>query len=232
MSKVVAINGSPATDKGETAQVLNPFIKGMQEAGAEVELFYASRLKIKPCACNEMTCWYTTPGECCIRDDMQMLYAHLKAADTLIVATPVYIPLPGAMQNLINRLCPLAEPRLEWRDGRTRARRRAGVSLERIALVSTGGWWESENMDIVIRIVEEVAAKVGVEFAGAVRRPHAFLMRQAGQLTGEGEAVLAAARRAGYELVSDGAMAVETLQAISRPLISEEELRQRYNALL
>jgi hypothetical protein len=97
-SRAVAINGSPRMDKGNTARVLGPFIQGMVDAGSEVELFYASRLKLKPCACNEMYCWYTRPGECCIQDDKQSLYPKLKEADTLILATPVYIPLPGAMQ--------------------------------------------------------------------------------------------------------------------------------------
>jgi len=57
-------------------------------------------------------------------------------------------------------------------------------------------------------------------------------MREEGQLTEEGEAVLNAVRRAGYELVKEGVMSNETLEAISRPLISEDELRRRYNQLL
>jgi hypothetical protein len=68
-------------------------------------------------------------------------------------------------------------------------------------------------------------------FAGAVLRPHASLMRQEGELTQDGEAVLGAARRAGYELATEGVMSQETLQAISRPLIAEEELRAWYNRL-
>ncbi len=37
--KVNAINGSPKMGKGTTALLLNPFLEGMREAGAEVELF-------------------------------------------------------------------------------------------------------------------------------------------------------------------------------------------------
>jgi multimeric flavodoxin WrbA len=47
--KVIAINGSPKMDEGNTARILNPFLDGMKEAGAEIELFYTSKLKIKPC---------------------------------------------------------------------------------------------------------------------------------------------------------------------------------------
>jgi multimeric flavodoxin WrbA len=232
MSKAIAINGSPRMEKGDTAMVLTPFIQGMMDAGCEVELFYASRLKVKPCTCGEMYCWYRKPGDCCFKDDMQVLYPKLREADTLILATPVYIPLPGDMQNIINRLCPLIKPLLETRAGRTRARFHDDVQIQRIGLVSSGGWWEKGNFDTVVRIAEELAEDASVEFAGAVLRPHAFLMKTEGALTEDGEAVVNAARRAGYELVSDGAMSRETLEAISRPLISEDELRRRYNRLV
>jgi multimeric flavodoxin WrbA len=159
---------------------------------------------------------------------MQLLYASLRQADTLILAAPVYIPPPGAMQDVINRLCPLIEPLLEMRAGRTRARFREDVKIRRIALVSTGGWWEKENMDTVVRIAEDAS----VEFAGAVLRPHAFLIRQDGKLTGNGQTILDAARTAGFELVKEGAMHQDTLEAISQPLISEAELRRRYNQML
>ena len=56
MSKAIAINGSPRMEKGNTAMVLAPFAQGMIDAGFDVELFHASRLKIKPCACGEMYC--------------------------------------------------------------------------------------------------------------------------------------------------------------------------------
>jgi len=228
MSKVLAINGSPRLGKGNTAIILNPFLEGMAEAGASVELVYASRLKVKPCL-GEFHCWYTKPGECHIKDDMQTLLPRLKEAAILVLATPVYIPLPGAMQNVINRLCPLLDPFLVTRDGRTRARFHKEVEIRKIVLVSTCGWWETGNFGTVVRIAEELAEDASVEFAGAVLRPHAFLMKEDGMLTPDGQAVVEAAQRAGYELVHQGRLATETLEQISRPLIAQEELRQRYN---
>lgn len=223
--KVISINGSPRMEKGYTAIILTPFVQGMIEAGSEVELFYARRLKIKPCTCGEMYCWYNKPGECCIKDDMQLLYPQLKEADILVLATPVYIPLPGEMQNFINRLCPLIVPILENCQERTRARFHKQVKIRKIVLVSTGGWWEKANFETVVRIIEELTKDASVEFAGAVLRPHAFLMKKKEKLTKDGEAVLNMVKRAGYELIKEGVMNKETLDAISRPLVSEEELR-------
>lgn len=232
MTSSIVINGSPRKDKGTTAFVLEPFMQGMVDAGCEVELFYTSRLKIKQCSCGKMYCWYDKPGECCIQDDMQPLYPKLKEADILVLATPVYIPLPGDMQNLINRLCPLIVPQLEFRDGRTRARFREDVGIQRIALVSTSGWWELGNFDTVMRIVEELAEDASAQFAGAVLRPHAFLLKKEGKLTEEGKDVLGAVREAGAELVNTGSLSERTRETISQPLISEDELRLWYNGAI
>ncbi|MCX6832244.1 MAG: flavodoxin family protein [candidate division Zixibacteria bacterium] len=232
MSRAVAINGSPRRQHGDTAMLLAPLMQGMIDAGCDVELSYAVDLKVKSCNCANMYCWYKKPGNCCLKDDMNLLYPRLWDADILILATPVYIPLPGEMQNIINRLCPLLEPLLETRGGRTRARFRKDVKIRKILLVSTGGWWEKGNFETVVTIARELAEDASVEFAGAVIRPHAFLMKQKGKLTSEGEIVVEATRRAGEELVQNGAISQETLDTISRPLIPESELRGVYNRLI
>jgi multimeric flavodoxin WrbA len=221
--KAIAINGSPRMDKGATALLLTPFLQGTVDAGCDVELLYASRLQVKPCSCGQLYCWNKAPGECCIQDDMQALYPKLRQADILVLATPVYVPLPGDMQNVINRLVPLLDPVLEFREGRTRARFRPDVAIRQFVLVSTSGWWELGNFGAVVRIVQELAADAGVEFAGAVLRPHASMMRASGVVTEGGQAILNAAQRAGYELIKEGAMSEEALEAISRPLISQED---------
>ena len=106
--KVLAINSSPRMDKGNTALILNPFLEGMKEAGAEVELFYTSKLKIHPCT-GEFNCWIKTPGECLHNDDMKMLYPKIAEADVMVFAIPVYVDgVTGPMKNLIDdRMIPL-----------------------------------------------------------------------------------------------------------------------------
>lgn len=223
MTKVVAINGSAKMEKGNTARVLAPFLAGMKEAGASFELFYAKRLDVKPCV-GEFHCWNQKLGVCYQEDNMQMLYPKLREADILVLATPVYIPLPGEMQNLINRLCPLIEPILVWRDGRTRAKFHDDVKIRKIVLVSTCGWWEMDNFGTVLRIAEEIAKDVNVEFSGAVLRPHAYLMLENKE---KAKKITEALRKAGCELVKKGRMSKSLLEAISQPLISEKEYRRR-----
>jgi multimeric flavodoxin WrbA len=227
MTKVLAINGSARMEKGYTKKLLNAFLEGMKETDATIDLVYTKRLKIRPCL-GDFQCWYEKVGECIQTDDMQDLYVKLRGADILILATPVYLPLPGEMQNFLNRLMPIVEPILEFRDGRTRARFHDNVRISKIVLVSVGGWWEKANADTVVRIVEEIAKDVGVEFAGALLRPHAFLLNENEEKAKE---VLDAARSAGAELVREGKMSADSLEIVSQPLISEEDLRERYNKM-
>jgi multimeric flavodoxin WrbA len=225
MMKVLAFNGSPRMGKGNTALILNPFLEGMRETGAEVELFYTRKLKINPCT-GELLCWGEKPGQCHISDDMQLLYPKLRKTDILVLATPVYIPLPSEMQNLINRLITLMNPVLEMRAGRTRARFRQDVEIRKIVLVSTCGWWEIGNFGTVLRIVDELAEDVSVEFAGAVLRPHANFLREDNEKTRN---VLKAAKQAGYQLVKKGKMSPETLKVVSCELMSLEKYMQTNN---
>jgi multimeric flavodoxin WrbA len=71
--RVVAVSGSARMEKGNTALVLAPFLDGVRESGASVELFYAKRLNVKPCT-GEFYCWNKKPSECYIDDNMQVLY--------------------------------------------------------------------------------------------------------------------------------------------------------------
>lgn len=221
MVSVLAINGSARMENGNTDLVLASFLDGMKKAGASVELYYARKLNIKPCT-GELYCWHESPGKCYIEDNMQKLYPKLRQADILVLATPVYLPLPGEMQNIINRLVPLIEPILEFKDGRTRAKFHREIKVSKIVLVSACGWWEMGNFDTVLRIVQEIAKDVNCEFAGAVLRPHAYLMRKESEKT---KKVTEALKQVGSELVNSGVMPKDLLKTIGQPLISEEEYR-------
>ncbi len=227
MSEVVAVNGSPDKDKGNTARLLGSLLEGMREAGASTKVLYVSEIKPNPCL-GDMHCWYRKPGQCHQRDGMQDVYPVLKEADIIVLATPVYIPLPGEMQNFINRMCPLFRPHLSFENGRTRAQAREGVRVKGMALVATGAWWELENLGILEHIVEEIAMKMGVTYLGGVLRPHAYVM-DGDQV--KAEAIRQAARQAGHQLIRDGEFSKELLQRISMPLVSEEDLRAYWNDL-
>ncbi len=214
MTKVVAINGSPKMEKSKTVKILTPFLEGMEKAGATVELFYAKRLNVKPCD-GEFYCWNKKPDECYIQDSMQPLYSKLRKADILVLATPVYVPLLGEMQNFLNRLVPLMDLVLKRQNGRTRARFHSDVKISKLVLVSSSGWWEMGNFGTVLRIVKELAKDFNVKFAGALLRPHSHYLDEDPKKT---EEIFEAARQAGYALVKGGRIPKILLKVISQPL--------------
>ena len=225
LMQVLVINGSARKEKGYTAMVLEPFMDGMKEAGAEVNLLYAEQLGVTPCI-GDFSCWYKNPGKCHINDNMQTVYPKLREADVLVLGIPVYFPLPGAMQNFLNRLMPLANPVLKYRNGHTRIQVHDDVKIEKIILVSVCGWWEKGNFDTVIRIAREICQKISVDFAGSVLRPHADLLSEEKDRVNE---IFKALKKVGFSLIRNGKVPQDLLEVIAEPLISEKELRQRLN---
>jgi hypothetical protein len=100
------------------------------------------------------------------------------------------------------------------------------VKIKKIALVSACGWWEKGNFSTVLRIVKEIARDANVKFAGAVLRPHAYLLAENKEKAAE---ILAAAKQAGFQLAKEGTISKHLLEIVAQPLISEDVLRQREN---
>jgi multimeric flavodoxin WrbA len=220
MVKVLAINANPKKDRSHTGMILEPLLEGFKEKGAEVDLYYASELKVKPCACGHLYCWHRTPGECIYNDSMSVLYQAAKEAQIIVFGSPVYSPIPGDLQNIINRFVALLDPILEFRDGRTRARLREDVQLEKVVLVAGTGWWERENVNLLEHVLKEFAENGGITYSGTIVRPHVYIMQSEEGLTPDGKDILKAIRQAAYELMDNGEFNQETLDFISRPLIS------------
>lgn len=227
--KVLAFNSSPMMDKGNTALILNPFLEGMREAGAEVELFYTKKLKINPCQ-GEFNCWLKTPGKCWQKDDMAMLMPKLGEADVWVLATPLYVyGMTGPMKNLIDRIIPLVQPFFELRDDHIRHPAREGTKRGKMVLVSNCGFWEMDNFDALLVHVKALCKNGNREFAGALLRPQGPALRPMLEIGGLVEDVVEAAREVGRQLVRDGKISTETLNTVSRELMSREDYIQVAN---
>jgi multimeric flavodoxin WrbA len=227
--KVLAINSSPRMGKGNTALILNPFLEGMKEAGAEVELFYTRKLNIKPCT-GEFNCWLKTPGECYHDDDMKILLPKFVEADVIIIASPVYVfGITGPMKNLFDRTLPMAHPFLELREGHSHHPSRGTPKTRKYVLVSNCGFWEKDNFDPLISYMETFCKNKGSEFAGALLRPHGEAMPTMLKMGIPIGDIFEAAKEAGSQLVTKQKMSQETLDAVSRELLPREMYIQNAN---
>jgi multimeric flavodoxin WrbA len=228
--KVVAINGSPHKDRGNTAVVLGPFLEGLRDAGADVELLHVKDLDIHPClGC--FACWIKTPGRCVQEDDMAALLARLREADIWVLATPLYNDgVSGPLKNVMDRTMPLLRLPVEVRSGRSRHLVEDAARGGKVVLVSNCGLWEMRNFEPLVAQVKGVCRQVDREFVGAVLRPHGQTMRD---LLHQGESlddVLEAAKAAGYQLATEGRMSKETLDIVGRELVSLDEYVEAMNA--
>jgi multimeric flavodoxin WrbA len=84
--KVVGIVGSTRVG-GNTETLTRIALEEVEKDGLETELVSLAGKKIEPCdgcrACTET-------GECHIKDDFESIFAKMKEADGIILATPVY----------------------------------------------------------------------------------------------------------------------------------------------
>ncbi len=230
--QVIAINSSPNAGRGNTAVILDPFLEGMREAGAEVELLYTKKLKIKPCR-GDLNCWLRTPGQCSQKDDMESILPKLGDSDIMVFATPLYVDgVSGPMKMFFDRMIPLGLPFIELRDGHCRhPARDARLHKGKVALVSNCGFWELDNFDALVTHMEAICRNFGREFAGALLRPHGGALRTMLELGAPVQDVLDAAKEAGRQLIQDGKMREETLATVSRELLPRDAFLERANQM-
>ena len=98
--KVLGIAGSPRRG-GNTDLLLAEVMRGAASRGAKVKTIILSNLKIAPCQhCDG--CLET--GRCKVEDDMQMVYAELKEADRIVLASPIqFMGVTAQMKAMIDR---------------------------------------------------------------------------------------------------------------------------------
>ncbi len=221
--KAVVINGSPLGEKGNTAVILGPLVEGMKAAGAEVSVFLTSAMTVNPCR-GEYNCWFRTPGQCFQQDDMQPLLAKLREADILVLATPLYVDgMTGALKMVMDRLIPLGDPKIEFREDHCRHPGRGPARNGKLVLVSNCGFWELDNFDALVGHAKAIARNLNMAFAGALLRPHGPALKAMLDMHVPVKDVLNAAREAGRQLVTQGAIAPETQTAVCRPLLSRDQ---------
>ena len=230
MKRALVINGSPHMDRGNTALVLDPFVDGMREAGAEVEIVYTKKLRVRPCE-GDYACWFKTPGKCFQKDDMEPLLPAVARADILVFATPVYVDgVTGPLKNFMDRLIAIGHPAFEMREEHCRHAPRERLEGSALALVSNCGFWELDNFDPMLVHMKAVAKNLDRAFAGALLRPHGGALRP--MLEGEVAArdILEAAKEAGGEVVRDGRMSERSMSVVCRELLPRERYVEIANA--
>jgi multimeric flavodoxin WrbA len=86
-NKQILILKSSPRKRANSSILADQVAAGARDAGATVESFDLHAMDIRPCdACD----FCQGAAECVINDDMQMLYPKLRAADAIVIASPIY----------------------------------------------------------------------------------------------------------------------------------------------
>ena len=107
--QILVLNGSPRPN-GNTKGMVEAFRDGAESAGHHVDVVDVCRMKINGCLACEY-CHTKGHGECVQKDDMQKVYAMLKEAEMLVLASPIYYHgITGQMKCVLDRFYSAAYP--------------------------------------------------------------------------------------------------------------------------
>ena len=228
--KVLAFNCCMKTEHADTAKILNPFLDGMKEAGAEVELIYTSTLNINPCKACTSDPTYISDGNCDCNDDMKELYPKFKASNIWVFATPsINNHVPAHFKNLLDRMEPLFNIDFERTNGDSEY---LINSNGKIALVSTSSAWNLDNFNLIIEHFESLSQLFNKEFLPPLLRPHSGILNTFRKFNIPAIDIFRAAKDAGRELVSTGRIPEELLKTISRDLAPKDSFIEEINGLV
>lgn len=106
MKKILIILGGGRAN-GNTAQLVDAFMKGTTEAGYHTELISLNKLTVNGCiGCN--ACRYGKP--CIQKDDFNSLVPKIKESDLIVFASPLYFwTVSSKIKALIERFYCIAE---------------------------------------------------------------------------------------------------------------------------
>jgi len=224
--KILAINGSPRGKKSNTDRILQPFLEGAREAGAETETVYLKGKTINPCiGC--FTCWTKTPGVCIHKDDMPKLLEKLRQADVVVYATPLYVfTVTAQMKAFMDRHIPLLQPFILERDGQYIHPPRYESRHGKVVLVSNCGFPERHHFSGLVETFRCFTSNPDSELVGTILCAGGELLKQPALQEGL-QWYIEAARQAGREVVEQGRVAPETLETLDRPLVENPAVYSR-----
>ena len=152
--------GSPR-ENGNTHILTEAFIEGLAEHSAEHSIVRLHDKRIAGCtACRACQRDWSHFG-CSIRDDMQAIFSEVLAADTLVLATPIYswyctAPMKAALDRLMYGMNKF------YGDEK-------GPSLwagKRVALLITCGYRPEKGADLFIEGMKRYCKHSGLAYAG------------------------------------------------------------------
>ena len=218
--RVLAVNGSPKGAAGNTDVLVQAFLSGARDAGAETDTIYLHDKNINHCS-GCFACWGNTPGVCVHDDDMPGLLPRLREADVVVIASPLYGNMvTGLMKDFMDRTLPLSHPAIEKQGDQYLHPPRYGDGIYRSVLISNAGFPQTHHFDGLRKTFEISTSGPRAELAGMICCAAGPLLT-APALQDQVRWYLDATVRAGREVVEAGRISDETQTILDRSLASD-----------
>lgn len=177
--KILSFNSSPRKNKGATEIVLDKFLEGAKDAGANCEKIYLSDKKIRQCT-GCFGCWIKTPGKCVFQDDdMPKILEEMEKADIIVFATPLYhFGMSSDMKIMMEKTLPLLEPWLIKNEKITTHPRRNKNKKDKWVIISVCGFPEIEHFQSLDLNFEQIARAYKAKIIGKIYRPSSEALKQ------------------------------------------------------
>jgi multimeric flavodoxin WrbA len=220
--KLVAVNGSHRGRAGNTAIMVDAFLRGARLAGAETIDICLAEKEIGHCrACK--ACWFATPGRCVLADDMSGIAQALTGADLWVWATPLYFDNVSSMlKTFIDRLMVFGSP--GWtRDEAGECRHHTSLAPTRLMLIANCGYPERSHFQVLSHWLARHARNLGVAVAGEIYASEGALLRDpAEELRPAVAGFLRSVETAGREIAAGLEISAQTREKLAQPFIPAE----------
>ncbi len=235
--KITAINGSPKGRDGNTNIMVSAFLKGAEKAGAKTVNIFLAEKEVRHCkGC--MSCWFSTPGQCVIKDDhMAEILAEGEGTDILVLATPLkYANISSMLKAFIERMLVFANPYIvKDQAGETRHPKKAdhaesSLYRAKLVLISNGGLGQRGHFQVISHWIKRLALNNLTEVIGEIYAPQGPLLNnQVEELHPVIDNYLQLLEKAGKEIVVQNGISAETEKLLEQNLIPEEIYLQQLN---
>lgn len=218
--KVVAFNGSPKAERSATNIMVESFLQGAKEAGADTANVFLAQKKISHClGC--FSCWTKTPGKCVHNDDMQELMNLMATADIIVFATPLYVDnVTGIMKDFMDRLIPGGDPYFEKDANGEYRHRKTDKKLGKLVIISNCGFPEQTHFQVLHLLFQRIARNMDTDVVAEIYRGEGGLLAEKNILL---KPIISKykkqLRQAGKEVIENMKLSDELQEKLAKPLI-------------
>jgi multimeric flavodoxin WrbA len=154
--RIMMVVGSP-NERGNTRTVVEWVAAGAREAGADVEIVDAARLRYQAFGCRAcMTCRGSDAFRCAVADEASDVIARIPQKDVVVLATPIYFwGLSAQIKHVVDRMFSLVKATA---NGYELA---PGLKDVRVAFIATAGGGDDWGLKLAESNVKAVAEFIG-----------------------------------------------------------------------